>query len=414
MTGRLRVLVVALRSGERGPRLASSDVEGLPPRDAAVMAARLLHLGCDVRLMDPSAEGLSDRVVRREGRLWRAELVLFHAGGSEIARNPLPELEPLKALVSGWPQDVPRVVAGPLGQLYGAELLARLPDLSGALALGVGPAWSPVSGFDPERIPGLWWRRGDQIVASTAEAVPTPPALVAQRPAWHLLPLSAYANDDGGGLPVSVCGPRDLEGAAWSAELLERVHHAVLRAGASRIVLEDRDLGADPEATRRVARGMFGVAPGVPWSCRVRADHVGPMLALTLAQGGCNSVLVTAPTAHDAAGAAPMDDPGRPAIETAVDAMRVTGVSSVVEHVVGRPGHTVESLSAWHRWYDDRRIAVRPQVRILHAGAKGEGQPTLDEARQRAGCWDNELRPKDVEKAVKSFATHVRPAVGPP
>ena len=43
-------------------------------------------------------------------------------------------------------------------------------------------------------------------------------------------------------------------------------------------------------------------------------------------------------------------------------------------------------------------------VRVLHAGSRGPGQPTLDEARRQAGCWDNELTPAEVERAVKAVS----------
>ena len=122
-----------------------------------------------------------------------------------------------------------------------------------------------------------------------------------------------------------------------------------------------------------------------------------------LAQGGCTEVLLAAPSGPDAEGRLPMDDPDRAALESAADSVRVTGMHVSVEHVIGRPGHDLEILPAWHRWFHDRRLAVAPRVRVLHADAKGPGEPRLAEALARAGCWDNQLRPKDVERAVRAI-----------
>jgi len=187
-----------------------------------------------------------------------------------------------------------------------------------------------------------------------------------------------------------------------------QVQHAVHRAGARCIVFVDRDLGADVVYARALSRGMYGVAPGLPWMCRVRADRLDPVLALTIANGGCREVLVCAPVEPGVAGLAPMDDPSRPRIEGAVEAARVTGMSVVVEHVIGRPGHTRDLLAAWQRWFSDRRMVVHAQVRVLHAGAVGPGQPALREAAARAGCWENQLTPRDVERGVREVSDRSR------
>jgi hypothetical protein len=203
-----------------------------------------------------------------------------------------------------------------------------------------------------------------------------------------------------------VCGAGDLD------QVLESVRHAVHRAGARFIHFQDRDLMADGDRAQRLAPKMFGAAPGVGWSCRVRADNITPMQALHLFQGGCREVLVTAPSGPDALGKLPMDDPDRPALEAAVEAVRITGMSVIVEHVLGRPGHNRDTLGAWQRWYLDRSVALRPHVRLLHAGDRGSGRPTLDEAREGAGCWDNALRPKDIERAVRLIQKRPRESSG--
>ncbi|HEX5010985.1 MAG TPA: hypothetical protein VFY71_11340, partial [Planctomycetota bacterium] len=158
MMGRWRILLVVTRAPPRGPRLASSEAEGLPPRDAALLAARLIRAGADVRVLDQDSERLVDRVVRREASLWRADLVLLHAGGSFVADNPVPDPRPLRRLLSGWSWRAPLIACGPLAVRYGAELLERLPRLSGALLGDVHP--SLVGAFRPGEVPGLLVRGG--------------------------------------------------------------------------------------------------------------------------------------------------------------------------------------------------------------------------------------------------------------
>jgi hypothetical protein len=400
MSGRWRVLLVVTPSPPRGARLASSETLGLPPRDPALLAARLFRAGAEVRVADQRAEHLGAMRVRREAQLWRADLVLVYAGGSFVADNPVPDDRALRRLLglSSW--RAPVVACGPLAVRYGAELLERLPRLTGALLGDVHP--SLVGAFRPGEVPGLLVRGGGPSPPPVAPGSGDREAPVL--PAWHTLPLDAMAARAEGGVRVVdvLAGGLDPEAA------LAEVRHAVYRGGARRLAFVDRDLGADMEFTRELARGMFAAAPGLPWSCRVRADRLDARLALTLGNGGCQHVLVTSPAERDAAGLPPMDDPTRPRVESAVEAARVIGLNVRVEHVVGRAGHTPEILGAWQRWYKDRRVLVHAHVRVLHAGDRGAGEPRLDEAGKRAGLWDNALKPRDVERAVREVTVRER------
>jgi hypothetical protein len=399
---RWRILLVVTRTPRRGPRFASSEPLGLPPHDAVMAAAQLLHLGAEVRVLDQNLERLSDRVARREARLWRADLVLLHAGGSALADNPVPDAAPLRELLSGWPPRAPLLATGPLAGRYAEELLETIPDLLGALRRGVHP--SLVGAFEPDRVPGLLFRRAGSVVASAPAPDLQADLLPDVLPAWHALPLDACGARAPGGLRVAgvLCGGSDLDAA------LAQVRHAVRRAGARRIAFLDRNLARDRDFVEELARSMFAAAPNVAWTCRVRADRLDPMVALALANGGCREVLVTSPSDRDAPALLPMDDPGRPRIESAVEACRVTGMPVAVEHVIGRPGHSRDNLSAWQRWFSDRHMLVHAHVRVLHAGDKGPRTPSLAEAAERAGCWDNALRPKDVERAVRGVSEHSR------
>ena len=392
MNPRFRILSIVTRAPERGPRLAGSEDWGLPGLDPVVDAARLLAAGAEVRVVDQDTESISDRSARREARQWRADLVLLHAGGNSVADNPVPDDRPLRALLSGWRGSGPVVVAGPLARHFGRELLARHGRLAGALAAHPGPEL--VGAWNPSAVPGLLGRDGD---GPPADGPPADRPL----PAWHVLSLTACAARSPLGvlvLPVEAAS-RGVAGA------LEAVTHAVHRGGARRIAFLDRCFAADEQRARRITEGMLAAAPGVPWSCRVRADRVDPMLALTLANGGCRHVLLAAPAGADVPGAAPMDDPDRARIESAVESLRVVGVSVVVEFVVGRPGHTRAMLGAWQRWFRDRGIEVRAHVRVLPGGT---GELGLEPARARAGCRDNELTPKDVERAVRELTAPER------
>jgi hypothetical protein len=405
MSGRWRILLVATHAPPRGARLASTVRPGLPARDVALMAARLLHAGADVRVLDQDSEGLAGRIVRREAQRWRADLVLLHAGGSAVEDDPVPDARPLARLLAGWGWRAPRLACGPLARLYGRELVERLPQLSGALLGEVHPAL--VGAWRPADVPGLVLRDG-------AAAGGPPPSAAGDDathdclPAWHVLLLEALGVDASDGLrEVDVLAtPGD------AARTLAEVRHAVHRAGARRLSFADRDFGAEPDLAQEVARGMLAAAPGLPWNCRVRADHLDARLALALANGGCTSVLVVAPGGRHAPGLMPMDDPARPRLESAVEAARVIGLRAAVEHVIGRPGHSPEMLDAWRRWFRDRRILVRPRVRVLHAGDRGAGEPRLAEALARAGCWDNALRPRDVERAVREVGERALLAQG--
>jgi hypothetical protein len=397
----VRIMIVVTRAPVRGPGLAVSEPRGLPPRDVAETAAQLMGFGAEVRVLDQDTEGLADRVVRREARLWRAEQALLWAGGSLVADNPVPDERPLRSVLGSWPASTPCAAAGPLARRYAAELLERLPALAGAL---VGPVTPELAGgIGSGGVPGLVTRE----VPDPPEAR-LPPADGPELAAWQALPLDACAGRAPGGQRVIdvLCGEVD------AAEALVKVRHAALRGGARRLAFVDRDLGERPRFARSLATGMLAAAPGLPWSVRVRADRLDPPLAVALFNGGCREVLIVSPASADAPGLPPMDDPVRPRIEGAVEACRVLGLPSPVEFVVGRPGHTREMLAAWRRWFADRQMTVHAHVRVLHAGDRGPGEPGLAAARAQAGCWDNALQPRDVVRAVREVSDRARLATG--
>jgi len=396
---RWRVMIVVTREPTRGLNQVSAEAAHGPPWDVAMMAAQLLKLGAEVRVVDQNAEHLAHRLVRREMKLWRADLVLLHAGGSHVARNPIPDARPLVSLLAGWSWPAPILAAGPLAQLYGEELLKSLPRLDGVLVGDVSAGLA--AGYDPG-LPGVASLKDGHYVVSPPSSEPLPEVL----PAWQLLPLDSYAATSPTGQRAAVVGP--LRGDAEDA--LTEVRHAVRRAGARFLVFADRDLGSDRARTEKVVRSMFGAAPGIPWMCRLRADRADPAFVLMLARGGCVEVLVVPPVPRDVSAQTPMDDPVRPRFEGAVEAVRVTGMNAAVLHVVGRPGQTRAMLSAWQRWFRDRHILVRPEVLVQHAGDRGPGLPRLEEARRQAGCWDNALTPADVERAVKMLLAPGTPA----
>ncbi len=387
---RWRVMLVVTREPRRTTRFPMSEPPGLPPLEVAEAAARLLACGAEVRVLDQDAEQLTDRVVRREVKLWRADVLLLHAGGAADLADPVPDAKPLQELLAGGDVGVPVLACGPLARRFGLAVLAACPRLSGALRGPIPEALG--TGLDLTTLPGLCRRQGGDLIQ-----VPIDGAVSLEGagllPAWHVLPLASY---DGEGwrrrVPVRVAGDPPAG--------LARVSHAVRRAGAGVLAIVDHDLAADEDALRRFARGMSGAAPAIPWTCRVRADHVHPMIAVALAQGGCQEVLVTAPRPPEAPGLPPMDDPDRTRIESAVDAVRTTGMSVVVEHVVGRPGHSLEILAAWKRWFADRRMAVVP--RVVVPGTDTEDLKTLA---AQAGCRDNALKPGDVERAVRALTS---------
>lgn len=394
-----RVMIVVTTTPLRGARLAGSEPRGLPPRDPALFAAQLMALGAEVRVLDQDSERLSDAVVRREARLWRAQLVLAWAGGSLVADDPIPDERPLASLVQRWPTAAPVIAAGPLALHYGPELLEKLPALAGALR---GPVSGPLADVaPPSEIPGVLTRQGEQ------PPVPLAPLDLDGRailPAWQALPLDACSAHAPFGLRVLdvLC-----EGADLAAAVVQ-IRHAVLRGGVRRLAFVDRDLARDPDFARQLSSSMLAAAPGLPWSCRVRADHLDRSVAVSLFNGGCRELLVTAPFDVHVAGRAPMDDTTRPRLEAAVEICRVAGLNPAVEFVVGRPGHTREMVSAWQRWLAARRMLVHARVRLLHAGGQSPGRPTLQEARDRAGCFDNELSPRDIVRSVRELSEYGR------
>jgi hypothetical protein len=390
---RWRVMIVVTKSPARGLQFVTAEALGPPPWDVAMMGARLLRHGAEVRVLDQDTEHLGHRVVRRELKNWCPDLVLLYAGGSVLADNPVPEVRNLSALMTGWDWPSPVLACGPLATHYGRELLTVLPRLTGLMRGPVGEAMA--QGFDSS-LPGVASLVDGELVQSPlASDVEEVDADV--MPAWHLFSLDAYASRCAGGLRTILIG--NLRDTA--EQTLEEVRHAVGRGSARHLIFDDRDLGRDTNISEEVARGMFCAAPGVEWSCRVQAARVTPSFVLTLSQGGCKELLISPPAKGGASGLAPMDDPWRPRLESAVEAVRVTGMSPIVLQLLGLKGQTRSMLSAWQRWFADRHILVRPEVRVQHTGEHGDGALQLSEAFAKAGCWDNDLSRSSLERAVK-------------
>jgi hypothetical protein len=57
-------------------------------------------------------------------------------------------------------------------------------------------------------------------------------------------------------------------------------------------------------------------------------------------------------------------------------------------------------------------MTVHAHVRVLHAGDRGPRDPGLAAARDRAGCWDNALSPREVARAVRDVSDGARLAAG--
>lgn len=395
MRPRRRVMIVVTRTPRLGVRCTRFEPAGLPPRDPALLAARLLALGAEVRVVAQDLERISDRAAAREAKLWRAQLVLLYAGGSFVEDEPLPDERPLKSVARLVRAGVPLLACGPLAVHWGPALLAGVPQLAGALA---GPIQPELLAAPPwPGLAGLTQRGGPPVP-------PAPPCAPSDiDPAWHTLPLDALSP----GAPRAI----DVLAGASAQAALGRVRHAVHRAGARQITFVDRDLAADRELVRGLASGMLAAAPGVPWSCRVSADHVDPMLAVMLLNGGCRHVVVVSPSPRDAPGLLPMDDPARSAIENAVETLRVSGLPVAVEHVIGRPGHDRDMLWTWARWFRDRSMTVHARVRLASPLSPGAPPADLADARARAGCFDNGLRPRDIVRAVREVTDPARMAV---
>ncbi|MED5331071.1 MAG: hypothetical protein VX916_07235 [Planctomycetota bacterium] len=385
-----RVLLVVAREAPRPTQLANGELPRVPPCEALDMAGNLLDLGAEVRVIDQHGEKLPDRVVRREARLWRANIVLIWAGGSPHADNPHPDVSGLARLLGGWIEKSRIIICGPLATRYGSELVSRFSIVEGALSGGAGTEL--IERQAGEVIPGLC-RLVDGLV-QIDQGLPTLPNEAPMTP-WHLVPLECYPTLSGWRRRIELVAGPDPSTA------LKRVAHAIRRGGAGFVSFLDRDLAKDETALDELCRGMRTVTCGIPWVCRVRSDHLTSQLAVSLMLAGCQEVRLAAPGGWDDVAHAPMDDPDRARLSRGVDVVRATGMSPVVEYVVGRPGHSLDILSAWRRWIADRHIAILPVVRVLHAGDRGEGEPILDEAHARAGCWDNELKPRDVERAVR-------------
>ncbi len=187
--------------------------------------------------------------------------------------------------------------------------LQRIPELSGVVeGEGEEVMVKLAGGRDPLKIPGVWWRKGEEILHSAPEQIRNLDLL--PFPALELLDMGFYSRPGRKiirGLHLSAISLLASRGCtrrcSFCVESLPygagvRLHSAgyvldLIRASVKRfnpegIYFHDNDFLIDEERAAEICEGVASaLKPGLKFAIQTRADHINRGILTTLKKAGC-------------------------------------------------------------------------------------------------------------------------------
>ena len=339
-----------------------------PPYTLALLASLLRQRGCDVRLIDQTAERISTTqvVARLAEHRFHPTLIVFCSTTPTLDADAA-EMARLKHQFGA-----PLVCFGPHASGAPQPSMERAPDVDAMVvgepedAILAIAALESLAAVDSDTIPSLTYRRNGSIVAHRSrgsyagfDSMPIP--------AWDLLSLDRYMLPLVGKPYVLVETSR---GCPYSCDFcIVPLHqgHKFRERSASTLVDEiergKKDLGIDyfylwaDTATLNVK--TFGAFCDeliardlkIRWFGNARADNLGdPDFVAKLRRSGCWMLAMGIESASDDIRQDMLKKLDRQKIHTAFVNLRSVGIKSFAFFIYGYPGDTVDSMEQTTRY----------------------------------------------------------------
>ncbi len=333
-----------------------------PPYSLALLAALLRNQGCDVRLVDATAERLTvDEVAARlEAGAFAPTLILFPSTTPTLDADAA-HLAALKARYR-----VPIVCFGPHASTTPAESMVRAPGVDGMLVgepeEGAGQLAALPSFDRAGDVPTLTWRRGAEVFPHRSHGT-----YAGFRempfPAWDLLDLSTYSLplvdkpyvivETSRGCPYTCdfCVAPIHQGHKFrersATVLVDEIERAYTELGIEFFYLWADTVTLNVKSFSAFCDELIARELPVRWFGNARADNLtDPAFVHRLRRAGCWMLALGIESESEDVRKDMAKRLERQRIETAFRNLREAGIRSFAFFIFGYPGETEQTMDA--------------------------------------------------------------------
>jgi radical SAM superfamily enzyme YgiQ (UPF0313 family) len=337
-----------------------------PPYTLAVIASLLREAGCDVRLIDLTAERRSteDLIRRLESESFRPTLILFPTTTPTLDAD-VAEMAKLKRHFRA-----PMFCFGPHASTTPLASMRRAPDVDGMFVGepedGVLQLARLADAGGLGSIASLTWRQGERIVPHSAHGSFTGFQSMPY-PAWDLVPLQSYSLplvnrpyvivETSRGCPYSCdfCvapihqGHKFRERSAKS--LVDEIERSYREFGVDFFYLWADTVTLNVKTFSAFCEELIARNLPIQWFGNARADNLtDPAFVHRLKRAGCWMLALGIESESEEIRKDMVKRLERQKIQTAFANMRAAGIKSFAFFIYGYPGETVQTMDQTTRY----------------------------------------------------------------
>ena len=331
-----------------------------PPYTLALAAAMFRNKGCDVRLFDLTATGVSveQLAARLDSEGFQPTLIVFPSTTPTLAAD-VAAISKLKAKYGA-----PAFCFGPHASTTPEESMMRAPEIDGMFIGEPEDGLIALAVLDSldrlEEIPSLTFRRQNEIVPHRAKGTFTG-FLEAPFPAWELLDLDKYRLplvneryviiETSRGCPYSCdfCVAPIHQGHKFrersARALVDEIERAYRQFGLKFFYLWGDTVTLNVKSFSAFCEELIARKLPVQWFGNARADNLGdPAFVKRLREAGCWMLALGIETESEETRKDMMKRLDGQRIRTALANMRTAGIRSFGFFLLGYPGENLAAL----------------------------------------------------------------------
>jgi anaerobic magnesium-protoporphyrin IX monomethyl ester cyclase len=332
-----------------------------PPYTLALLATLLRDAGCEVRLVDLTAErrSVQDLVGQLDREKFHPTLILFPSTTPTLDAD-VTEMAKLKTHFGA-----PLFCFGPHASTTPQASMTRAPQVDGMFIGEPEDATLQLARLESvdqiASVPSLTWRRGDQVVPHSAQGTYTGFAQMPY-PAWDLVPLKSYnlplVNrpyvfvETSRGCPYSCdfCVAPILQGHKFrersAKSLVDEIERGYREFGIDFFYLWGDTVTLNVKSFTAFCDELIARHLPIQWFGNARADNLtDPAFVHRLRKAGCWMLAMGIETASEEIRKDMVKKLERAKIQTALRNMRDAGIRSFAFFIFGYPGETLATIN---------------------------------------------------------------------